>query len=189
MTATNTRDLHRPVLWKACLLFALVSGLLIAADQLSMRYGLDGSQRIVDDILGGVIAGAIFHLYERRRLQRLRERLQVIDLMNHHIRNALQPLMLVTYKSESSAQIRIVEDCARRIDWTLREILPGNSTERFVIPDSPPVERSRLAADPPPALSSPEGENCVPKPVNSWSKPFFSHWLYAWRNRNEVLRH
>ena len=51
---------RRSALWKATLLFILVAGLLITADQLSMRYGLNGSQRIVDDLLGGLIAGSIF---------------------------------------------------------------------------------------------------------------------------------
>lgn len=40
-------------LWKASLLFILVAGLLIATDQLSIRCGLEGWPRIVDDLLGG----------------------------------------------------------------------------------------------------------------------------------------
>ena len=91
---------QRSALWEATLLFTLVSGFLIAADQLSIRCGLDGSQRIADDLLGGLIASAIFYLYERHRLRRLSEQLHVIDLMNHHIRNALQPLMFVPDESE-----------------------------------------------------------------------------------------
>jgi hypothetical protein len=77
---------QRSALWKATLLFTLVSGFLIAADQLSIRCGIDGSQGIVDDLLGGLISGAIFYLYERHRLRRFSEQLHVIDLMNHHIR-------------------------------------------------------------------------------------------------------
>jgi hypothetical protein len=53
--AMNFSESYKPqrsALWKAILLFILVSGLLIAADQLSMRYGLEGSQRIMDDLLG-----------------------------------------------------------------------------------------------------------------------------------------
>jgi hypothetical protein len=87
---------QRSALWKATLLSILVAGLLIAADQLSIRYGLEGSERIVDDLLGGLIAGSIFYLYERHRLRRFSDNLHVIDLMNHHIRNALQPLIFLT---------------------------------------------------------------------------------------------
>jgi hypothetical protein len=129
----NFSESYKPqcsALWKATVLFILITGLLIASDQLSIRYGLEGSQRIGDDLLGGLIAGSIFYLYERHRLRRLKERLHVIDLMNHHIRNALQPLMFMTY--EQRAQMRTVEACVRRIDWALREVLPGKSEERFV---------------------------------------------------------
>lgn len=44
-------------LWKASLLFILVAGLLIATDQLSIRCGLEGWPRIVDDLLGGLDCG------------------------------------------------------------------------------------------------------------------------------------
>src|SRR5580658_5870471 len=94
---------QRSALWKTTLLFILVSGLLIATDQLAIRCGLEGSQRIMDDFLGGFIAGSIFYLYERHRLRKVDEHLHMIDLVNHHIRNALQPLMLLTYKPEGRA--------------------------------------------------------------------------------------
>jgi hypothetical protein len=53
MNLTRSSKSQRAALWKALLVFKLVSGFLIAADQLSIRWGLDGSQRIVDDLLGG----------------------------------------------------------------------------------------------------------------------------------------
>jgi hypothetical protein len=131
MNLAKSRKLERSALWKGTLGFFLVFGLLIAADQLSIRYGLDGSQRVVDDLLGGLLAGALVYLYERHRQQRLAERLRVIDLMNHHIRNALQPIVCVAHESERTAQMKVVEDCVSRIDWALREILPGKSEVDF----------------------------------------------------------
>jgi hypothetical protein len=131
---------RRSALWKATLLFILVAGLLITADQLSMRYGLNGSQRIVDDLLGGLIAGSIFFLYERHRLRRFSEQLHVIDLMNHHIRNALQPLMFLTFQPEGRAQTKLVEECVRHIDWALREVLPGKSEEQVVVKPADSLE-------------------------------------------------
>jgi hypothetical protein len=133
MNLIESHKSQRSALWKATLLLILVAGLLITADQLSMRYGLKGSQRIVDDLLGGLIAGSIFYLYERQRLRRFSEQLHVIDLMNHHIRNALQPLVFLTLKPEARAQTKLVEECVRRIDWALREVLPGKSEEQFVV--------------------------------------------------------
>ena len=123
MNFTKFYKSQQSVLWKATLLFTLVSSSLIAADQLSIRCGLEGSQRIVDDLLGGLIAASIFHLYERHRLRRLSEQLHVIDLMNHHIRNALQPLMFVPDEPGGKGQLNLVEECVRHI--SLRKLHPG----------------------------------------------------------------
>jgi hypothetical protein len=176
---------QRSALWKATLLFILVSGLLIAADQLSMRYGLEGSQRIMDDLLGGLIASSIFYLYECHRLRRFSKNLHVIDLMNHHIRNALQPLMFLTYKPEGNAQMKLVEECVRRIDWALREVLPGKCEEQFVVT---PADSLEEVAKDQAASSSSETKRSRPEPTNSPPKLFFSQWLYTWRSRNEGVR-
>ncbi len=154
--------------WKASLLFILVSVLLIAIDHFSLRFGLDGSQRIVDDLLGGLIAASIFHLYERQRVRRFSEHLHLIDLMNHYLRNALQPLMFVTSGSEGKAQMKLVEECIRRIDWALREVLPGHSQERFQV-------RTRGFA----------GTSGSTNTSRSHPKSFFGQWLDTWRKRNE----
>jgi hypothetical protein len=133
MKTTKSPNLKRYPLWQGALGFVLVFGLLLGADQLSMHYGLDGSQRIADDLLGGLLVGVLVYFYERRRQRLLAEKLRVIDLMNHHIRNALQPIVCVAYESERIAQMKVVEECVSRIDWALREILPGNSEERFTV--------------------------------------------------------
>jgi hypothetical protein len=184
MNFTTFNKSPRSALWKATLLFTLVSGFLIAADQLSIRWAFGGSQRIVDDLLGGLIAGSIFHLYERHRLRRLRQQLYVIDLMNHHIRNALQPLMLVPDESEGSAQLKLVEECVRHIDWALREVLPGKSEEQFVVHDGGIVRK------PGPSITSRAAEssnanNSGLEPTLKQPKPMFSQWLDCWKSRRE----
>jgi len=175
---------QRSALWKATLLFTLVSGFLIAADQLSIRCGIDGSQRIVDDLLGGLIAGAIFYLYERHRLRRLSEQILVIDLMNHHIRNALQPLMFVPDESGGKAHVNLVEECVRHIDWALREVLPCKSEEQFATHDGGLVRKTG------PSITfrapgSSKTKNSGPEPTTRPHKPLFSQWLDTWRSRNE----
>src|ERR1700735_2714924 len=109
MNFTKAESPRRSALWKATLLFASVSALLIAADHLALFWRLNGMHGIVDDLLGGLIAGSIFHLYERQRLRRRRERLRVIDLMNHHIRNALQPLALADHQPPRQGQMNLVQ--------------------------------------------------------------------------------
>jgi hypothetical protein len=115
---------QRSSLWSAAVLFIVVSALLIAVDQLSLRFGLDGSRRIADDLFGGLVAASIFHLYERQRLRRFNQQLHTIDLINQHIRNVLQPLVFATQGAEPDGQM-MVEECVRHIDWALREGLPG----------------------------------------------------------------
>jgi hypothetical protein len=176
---------QRSALWKATLLSILVAGLLIAADELSIRHGLEGSQRVVDDLLGGLIAGLIFYFYERHRLRRLRQQLHVIDLMNHHARNALQPLMFMTDEPESRGQMKLVEECVRRIDWALREVLPGKSEEQFVV--TPADSLGEVAKDRV-ASSSSETKRSRPEPTKSQPKPFFSQWLNTWKSRGEGVR-
>lgn len=164
--------------WNALILFMLVSGLLVAADQLSIRFGLHGAQRIADDLLGGVVAASIFHSYERQRLRRFRRHLHVIDLMNHHIRNALQPLMFVP---EGNAQMKVVEDCVRRIDWALREVLPGDFEESSALHLH--AAEGWSTGD---GTSSPWQINEPRHESAHWrSRPFFGQWLDTWRTRNQ----
>lgn len=111
------------------LLFGLlVTVLLIISDQLSIHFGLGESQRIVDDIIGGVIAGFAVFGYARVRLRYVEERLNTISLMNHHIRNALQVIRYAGYIQPGSQQVAEVDDAIKRIDWALREVLSGRST-------------------------------------------------------------
>ncbi|MGA8620080.1 MAG: hypothetical protein WB660_16350 [Candidatus Sulfotelmatobacter sp.] len=178
---TSQKPKHS-VFWQAVLLSVLVSGLLIAADQLSIRFGLHGWQRVVDDLLGGLIAGLIFNLYEKRRLRRFNEHLHVIDLMNQHIRNAMQPLMFVTFEPGARAQMELVEECMRHIDWALREVLPGNSEQELVVHDGG-LAGSRLRITSP-ASTSPEARNSQPQPRSLKPNTFLGQWLDTWRSRN-----
>jgi hypothetical protein len=172
------------ILWKASLLFILVSGALIAADQLSIHFGFGRSQQVVDDFLGGFIAGSIFYLYERHRIWKSNQHLHVIDLMNHHIRNALQPLMFVTDEPEGKAQMDLVEECVRRIDWALHEALPDKSEEDSVTRGGGSAGRSRRIDALHEGLSS-EAKRFRREPALLERRPLFSQWLDTWKSRNE----
>lgn len=95
--------------------------LLILVDYISVRAGLTGMQRFADDLLGAVIVGLIIFLDDRRRSRYLASRLQVIALMNHHVRNALQT---IKYAHLTEQQVRLIDESVARIEWALREILP-----------------------------------------------------------------
>ncbi len=79
------------------------------------------------DGLGGLVAGALsFRLlqYERERRARLRQRIEVIADMNHHVRNALQVISLTAYSTADKEQLEAVQVSMERIQWALKEILP-----------------------------------------------------------------
>lgn len=131
MTFLKSHKIWRSGFGKAFLVSLFVGGLLIVVYQLSMRAGLDESQRVLDDSVGGLIAGTILYVHERRRLRHHYENERINELANHHIRNALQLLAFMQYEPAKAAQKEIVDRCIRHIDWTLREILAGKSKEPF----------------------------------------------------------
>jgi hypothetical protein len=55
------------------------------------------------------------------------DKIQMISAMNHHVRNALQTISYAPY-TEEEKQIRMIADSVGRIEWALREILPGDVT-------------------------------------------------------------
>ena len=85
----------------------------------------------IDNIAAALLLGLVVFLYERRRERELLSKLQVIELMNHHVRNALQPIMYVPYSQDQQLQLNTIRDAVNRIDWALREILPGSPGENF----------------------------------------------------------
>jgi hypothetical protein len=68
----------------------IVLGVLMIADQLAMPKGLQDLQLIIGDAIGAAIVGVLVYWYERSRSKYLSEKLTTIELMNHHVRNALQ---------------------------------------------------------------------------------------------------
>jgi hypothetical protein len=167
MNILNFHKTERSLLRAAVLLVLLVCGFLVLVDELSIYCGLGIVQRVADDFAGGIIAASIFYLYERRARRQIHEQLRLVDLMNHHIRNALQPLMFVPFQPEAAVQKQLVEECVDHIDWALREILPGKSHERFAVKTAD-FANSRRGP-----------ENCKPQ-------TFFGQWFESWQNRNRT---
>jgi hypothetical protein len=63
-------------------------------------------------------------LYEKERGRILSERLRVIRDMNAFVRNELQVLYACLDHPEK-ARVPTIERSVERIDWALRELLPG----------------------------------------------------------------
>jgi len=118
---------------------ALVYGLtvlvfLVVVDQLSIYYGLRASELVADDVCGALIVGLLVYRHETARAKYLSEKLKTIEMMNHHVRNALEVIVDSAYLHGHAKQLEQIRDSARRIDWALREILPGRVLDRYQEP-------------------------------------------------------
>ena len=105
-----------------CGIFLLGVSLRALLDNL----GVSGVPAAVDDLLIGALAGVLVFAYERHQHKVILEKMRVISEMNHHVRNALQPIMYSPYLQEQAEQVRTIQEGTRRIEWALREVLPGD---------------------------------------------------------------
>lgn len=111
--------------------FGLGSGIFLLGVTLRTlldSWGVTGVAAAIDDMLIGLIAGLLVFAYERHQHKILHEKMRVISEMNHHVRNALQPIIYSPYLKEQAEQVRIIQEGTRRIEWALREVLPGEDT-------------------------------------------------------------
>lgn len=96
---------------------------------------------LTSNFLTGLVAGFLFYSlsnYERLRRKLVQERLRTIAEMNHHIRNALQVITYATASKSESGSVELIRNSVERIEWALREVLPGHVTS-----SGAPAERER----------------------------------------------
>jgi hypothetical protein len=79
-----------------------------------------------DDLLIGFLTAGVIFAYEQRRYRTTMEKVQMISAMNHHVRNALQAISYSPY-AEHEKQMKLIAESVSRIEWALREILPGET--------------------------------------------------------------
>ena len=101
----------------------------------------DGVTRIdillITNGLTGIVAGLLFYSltnYERLRRNLIRNRLRTIAEMNHHIRNSLQVITYANATGKTSESMEMIRQSVERIEWALREVLPGH----VEVPATPP---------------------------------------------------
>ena|SRR5579872_2071402 len=106
---------------------------------------------IVDDALVGVAASLLVLLYERRHSRNMIRKLEVIRLMNHHVRNSLQVISFAASAPQQQELADKVRDAVGRIEWALREVLPGQRediNDLVVVPrpDELPAQKPKVVA-------------------------------------------
>lgn len=104
------------------------------------KMDVSGVTAIMDDVITGIVAGLMVFAYERHQHKLMLDRMRIIAEMNHHVRNALQPMLYSPFLKEQAEQMRIIQEGTHRIEWALREVLPGEAE-----PDSA-NSKSRSAA-------------------------------------------
>lgn len=102
--------------------------------------GIGGVPALIDDLLIGILAGTTVFAYEWHQHKLVLARIRMIADMNHHVRNALQQILYSPFLEEEAEQIRLIQEGTRRIEWALREVLPGDEEP------AQPASRSRPAA-------------------------------------------
>ncbi|HEY4380392.1 MAG TPA: hypothetical protein VGN01_08615 [Acidobacteriaceae bacterium] len=110
-------------------LLALMIGLLAIAASLGFDWVLHGDLRPIygSDLLEGALAAlfsgaALLKLQARRR--ELLVRMQIVEDVNHHVRNALACVVLSASLREDQELNALVKDACERIDWVLNDVLP-----------------------------------------------------------------
>jgi len=113
------------------LLIVLVVGAIgVGFDQLLVREGVHRLDIIaLSNGLTGIVAGLLYFAItriERERRATTQERLRTIADMNHHIRNALQIIAYANLTSDKEKSVELIRSSVERIEWALREVLPGH---------------------------------------------------------------
>jgi hypothetical protein len=78
-------------------------------------------------VTAALVAGLLFYRLlwcERKRGEAIRQRVEIIAQMNHHVRNAMQTILLSTHAPQEKNHVNAIDDSVQRIDWALKEILP-----------------------------------------------------------------
>jgi len=110
--------------------------------------GLHAEATLLDELLLGIFTGVlvlVLELAHKRDQERMNEKLRTIELMNHHVRNALQTIVDSAYIHGHLDDVRNSVD---RIAWALQEILPGDTDASMGSSRPKPPESSRPGISP-----------------------------------------
>ncbi len=140
--------------WRDLLLFlvvVLVVGALgLGFDGLLVK---EGVRRLdVMALSNGLTGLAVGLLYlqlsriEQERRAMVQQRLRTIAEMNHHIRNALQIIAYASATADNTQSVELIRTSVERIEWALREVLPGHVTKETQMPQSECAQESTPAS-------------------------------------------
>lgn len=102
----------------------LCLGVITFSEVLDVTLHLEGVSWVreitVENVLTGLLAGALAFMYLEQRRTTSERRLEEIAYLNHHIRNALTAIKLARFAGDDSMRLQIIADASDRIEGTLR---------------------------------------------------------------------
>ncbi|MGI9102039.1 MAG: hypothetical protein ACR2IF_06305 [Terriglobales bacterium] len=99
----------------------------VAFDYMLLQHRETPAAILVSNGLVALLAAAlVFTLlsYGREQRRRILERLETLNEVNHHIRNALQSLAFAAGALRDRKEGPAISEAITRIQWALREVLP-----------------------------------------------------------------
>ncbi len=99
----------------------------VAFDYMLLQHRETPAAILVSNGLVALLAAAlVFTLlsYGRQQRRRVVERLETLNEVNHHIRNALQSLAFAAGGLQDRKEGPAISEAISRIQWALREVLP-----------------------------------------------------------------
>jgi hypothetical protein len=112
------------------------TAIVVAVGGFLLDWALLGDQRdlLYSDGLAALIAAlwafVALSLYNKRQKLALAH-LRTIAEVNHHVRNALTSVLYSVELTRNEPLIEMTRSAVERIDWTLREVLPRDYSERL----------------------------------------------------------
>jgi hypothetical protein len=109
----------------ALVVFAVDAGLeyLLLANSVSHSWTLFISDTVAAAVVA-FFASYTFTLHRQREAE-VRERVERIVEMNHHVRNALQVITYWSLAERDKKEVELIRQAVDRIEWALREVLPS----------------------------------------------------------------
>jgi len=120
---------------------AVVAGIVLfavsyAADAILGYLKIPAAETITNNLAIAFIGAAVvlillYRLHEQEVVTRAKERAIIIAEMNHHIRNAMTPLVLGLSSDDINERLRTLDQATDRVDHVLTELLPtvGSATK------------------------------------------------------------
>jgi hypothetical protein len=110
----------------------VVGAIGMGFDELLVKEGVKRLDIIaLSNGLTGIAAGLLYFQItriERERRATTQRQLRTIAEMNHHIRNALQIIAYASTTTDKTQSVELISQSVERIEWALREVLPGHVT-------------------------------------------------------------